>query len=111
MRHEGSCHCGTIRIEIEGDPVEVSECNCSICRRTGALWIYRPPGQVDVTGAGFGYVQGDATLTLWHCATCGVITHWSARDPAYDRMGVNIRLFDPALWSSLPHRLIDGASW
>lgn len=111
MKHQGSCHCGTIQVVIEGDLADASECNCSICRRTGALWTYHLPGQVEVTGSGVGYVQGDATLTLWHCATCGVITHWTPRDPTYNRMGINIRLFDPALWNSLPRLLIDGASW
>jgi hypothetical protein len=110
-KHEGSCHCGAIRIAIEGDPVEASACNCSICRRTGTLWTYRSPSRVDVAGVGVGYVQGDATLTLWHCGTCGVITHWSPRDPAYDRMGINLRLFDLTLWAELPRKLVDGASW
>lgn len=111
MKHEGSCHCGAIRIAIAGDPADAGECNCSICRRTGALWTYRPPAEVEVSGTGVGYVQGDATLTLWHCATCGVITHWTPRDPTYDRMGINLRLFDPALWAGLPRNFIDGASW
>ena len=109
--HEGSCHCGAIRVAIEGDPVEACECNCSICRRTGALWTYCSPNEAQVSGSGVGYVTGDATLTLWHCATCGITTHWIAHDPAYDRMGLNLRLFDPALWSELPRRQIDGASW
>ncbi len=111
MNHEGSCHCGAIQVVIEGDPADASECNCSICRRTGALWTYRLPSQVEVTGLGVGYVQGDATLTLWLCGTCGVITHWTPRDPTYNRMGINLRLFDPALWNALPRLLIDGASW
>ena len=111
MKHEGSCHCGTIRVVIDGEPADASECNCSICRRTGALWTYCLPSQVEVTGLGAGYVQGDATLTLWHCATCGVITHWTPRDPTYNRMGINLRLFDPALWNALPRLLVDGARW
>jgi len=111
MNHEGSCHCGAICIAIEDDPVDASECNCSICRRTGALWTYRSPRQVAITGVATGYVQGDATLTLWHCATCGVTTHWSPKDPDYDRMGINLRLFDPTVWETLPRRFIDGASW
>ena len=111
MKNAGSCHCGAIHIVMEWAPDDASECNCSICRRTGALWTYPSPSQVEVTGSGVGYVQGDATLTLWHCATCGVITHWSPRDPGYNRMGINLRLFDPALWNALPRRLIDGASW
>ncbi len=111
MSHEGSCHCGAINIAIEDDPVEASECNCSICRRTGALWTYASPARVAVTGEGIGYVQGDRMLTLFHCSTCGVITHWSPVDPDYDRMGINLRLFDPGLWEALPRQLIDGASW
>jgi len=111
MSHEGSCHCGAINITIENDPVEASECNCSICRRSGALWAYASPARVMVTGEGIGYVHGDRMLTLFHCSTCGVITHWSQIDPDYDRMGINLRLFDPGLWEALPRQFIDGASW
>ena len=111
MSHDGSCHCGAIRLTIADDPIDAGECNCSICRRNGALWTYAAPGRVSVSGQGVGYVQGDRTLTLFHCPTCGVTTHWTPADPGYDRMGVNLRLFDPALWRDLPRRLIDGASW
>ena len=111
MSHEGSCHCGAIHITIADDPVEAGECNCSICRRTGALWTYSAPSRVTVTGAATAYVHGDRTLELFHCPTCGIATHWTAFDPAYERMGINLRLFDPSLWEPLPRRLIDGASW
>lgn len=111
MRHEGACHCGAISIVIAFDPEDACECNCSICRRTGALWTYGAPRNVRINGVGVGYVQGDATLTLWHCATCGITTHWTALDSGYDRIGINLRLFDPALWSGLARRHIDGASW
>lgn len=111
MSHEGNCHCGAITITIEGDPVEATECNCSICRRTGALWTYAPPGSVAVMGEGVGYMHGDRMLTLIHCHNCGVITHWTAIDPTYDRMGINLRLFDPKLLEALPRKLVDGASW
>mgnify|MGYP003288126536 CR=1 FL=1 len=63
----------------------------------------------DPEGALVGYVHGDATLTTWHCGRCGCTTHWSPRDPAYQRMGANLRLFDPAIWEPLPRRFIDGA--
>lgn len=111
MSHEGSCHCGSIRITVNDDPVDASECNCSICRRTGALWTYASPNKVKVSGDGIGYVQGDKSLTLFHCNTCGVITHWTAIDPDYDRMGINLRLFEPSLWTELPRLTVDGASW
>lgn len=37
-----SCHCGAVGFEIETAPTEVTECNCSICRRYGVLWAYYP---------------------------------------------------------------------
>lgn len=111
MSHAGSCHCGRVHITIADDPVDAGECNCSICRRIGGLWTYASPSRVTVTGGGAGYIQGDCALTLWHCPACGCTTHWTPTDPAYDRMGINLRMFDPALWEALPRRLIDGASW
>jgi len=81
MSHEGGCHCGSIRITVNDDPVDASECNCSICRRTGALWTCSSPTRVTVCGEGIGYVHGDKCLTLFHCNTCGVITHWTRLTP------------------------------
>ena len=39
---EASCHCGAVRVQVTRAPqeVEVKECNCSICRRTGAVLAY-----------------------------------------------------------------------
>lgn len=111
MAQIGSCHCGAIRVRLCFTPEDATQCNCSICRRTGALWTYGPPDQIQVQGTGVGYVQGDATLTTWHCGTCGITTHWTPIDPSYGRMGVNLRLFAPELWDNLPRKLVDGASW
>ena len=37
---EGSCHCGAVHWRFEGIPKSATTCNCSICRRYGALWAY-----------------------------------------------------------------------
>ncbi len=111
MAYEGSCHCGAIKVRLLLKPDEVTACNCSICRRTGALWTYGSPDDIEVAGIGVGYVQGDATLTTWHCGTCGIITHWTPMDPTYGRIGVNLRIFAPEIWEDLPRKLVDGASW
>ena len=109
--HHGSCHCGAVRLVLRETPSDAGECNCSICRRTGGLWHYGPPDKVTVEGEGVSYRQGDCSLDLWHCPTCACVTHWTPVDPDYPRMGVNLRMFDPALWRDLPRRLIDGASY
>ena len=111
---EGSCHCGAVRLTLPAAPEDLASCNCSICRRLGGLWGYYRSDEVTVSdpdGRLVGYVQGDATLTTGQCGIGGCTTHWSPRDPAYMRMGVNLRLFDPEVWEPLPRRLVDGASW
>jgi hypothetical protein len=109
--HHGSCHCGAVALELRDKPVEAAECNCSLCRRVAGLWHYCPRDRLSVTGELEGYVQGDRTLTTWRCKDCGNVSHWTALDPAYERVGVNLRLFDPSLWQELPRRLVDGASF
>ena len=40
MMHKGSCHCGRIGFEVEGDVAQVMECDCSYCSRKGyLLWF------------------------------------------------------------------------
>ena len=83
----------------------------SICSKLCTRWAYYTPDQVSVTGETIGYVQGDRTLATHHCPTCGCTTHWTPVDPAYPRMAVNLRMFDPELWHDLPRRFIDGTSY
>ena len=40
--YKGSCHCGRARFEVDIDLDHVRVCDCSICRRRGAL-IHRVP--------------------------------------------------------------------
>lgn len=34
MKHQGGCHCGAIRYEVQGEPVHVALCHCSDCRKS-----------------------------------------------------------------------------
>ena len=106
---EASCHCGAVKIELEAAPTELTSCNCSICRRLGTLWCYYPPAQVRVVGTTATYRWGDRTIVFHRCATCGCATHWSAVDPARQRMGVNARLLEPAIVGAARVRRLDGA--
>jgi len=108
-----SCHCGAVRLEVETAPEVVKSCNCSICRRTGALWAYYAPRQVRIApaeGATDFYMWGDRMLELHRCKICGCITHWAPVDKTYQRMGVNARLMDPAILAAAQVEQFDGAS-
>jgi hypothetical protein len=107
-----SCHCGAVRLEIAAAPREVTDCNCSICRRLGVLWAYDSPRQVGVVGepeATVAYIRENGSIAFHHCRVCGCASHWRRLDPASDRMGVNARLMDPEVLAAARVRRLDGA--
>jgi len=110
-----TCHCGAIRVEVPHAPATLTNCNCSLCRRLGALWGYYEVGTVQVHGhpeKTEGYIQGDRTLRTVRCRHCGCVTHWEPLDPKASRLGVNMRQFDPDLLPDVKIRRFDGAvSW
>jgi hypothetical protein len=110
---EASCHCGGVRFAVEAATVEVNDCNCSICRRYGALWAYYQRPQVRFAadnGPTDIYMWGDLDLEFHRCRACGCVTHWSVVDQAYARMGVNARLMSPEVLAAIPVFHGDGAS-
>src|SRR5262245_66596371 len=100
MLVEGSCHCGAVRIEISRAPAELTSCNCSICRRLGTLWAYYAPAEVRISGSTATYAWGGKNLEFHRCVTCGCATHWSPTDPPRERMGINLRMMEPAVVES-----------
>ncbi|MBI5066696.1 MAG: GFA family protein [Deltaproteobacteria bacterium] len=111
----GSCHCGAVRVVLPRRPRTLTACNCSICRRYGALWAYYAGATVRIEhgrGAVEGYAWGEKQLRFVRCATCGCVTHWEGVKRPGGRIGVNARLFDPELLGEVRIRRLDGArSW
>jgi hypothetical protein len=98
-----ACHCTAVRLEIVEAPSWVNDCNCTLCRRYGALWAYYQPGKVTVVcGADATdiYLWGDKELEFHRCKECGCVTHMTARDTDPPRIyGINARMIptlDPA---------------
>ena len=44
--HRLSCHCGNIRLEVDAELDKLRQCNCSTCRRFGAIHWYVPASSV-----------------------------------------------------------------
>jgi hypothetical protein len=109
----GSCHCGAVRVALPARPRTLTACNCSICRRYGALWAYFTASRVRIEyepGAMAGYLWGTRRLRFVRCARCGCVTHWErARPGPASRIGVNARMFDPDALGPVPIRRLDGA--
>ncbi|MCP3143854.1 GFA family protein [Pyxidicoccus xibeiensis] len=107
-----TCHCGRVSLEVQSEPTDVTECNCSICRRYGVLWAYYSPRQVRVVAEGSAqdtYQWGEQRVAFHRCAHCGCVSHWASLDPERDRMGVNARLMPLELLSKVRVRHRDGA--
>ena len=110
-----TCHCGAVRVELPRMPRTLTSCNCSICRRYGALWAYYTPASIRVVcakGATSSYSWGSKNIRFVHCRRCGCVTHYERVRPSSHRIGVNARNLDPALIASVRIRRLDGAvSW
>ena len=111
----GSCHCGRVTITLLRPPGEITQCNCSLCSKTGFLGIYYSSGELRIEGETDSYVRADsspACISQQRCGHCGILTHWvPLSDPPYERMGVNARLFELGSFEEIPVKQVDGRSW
>ncbi|MEF2071408.1 GFA family protein [Consotaella aegiceratis] len=109
---EASCHCGAVRLRIASPPNEVTDCNCSICRRYGVLWAYYAPSDIELSNDNETdtYLWGPRSTAFHRCSVCGCVTHWSGVDPERGRMGVNARLMAPQVLAQAKVRRLDGAN-
>lgn len=114
MVMEANCHCGNIQIEAGEAPEQVTECNCSICRRYAALWAYYNPENVRINVRAHQskfYIWGDREVEFHHCTVCGCLTHYVTTPKCTDRIvAINVRMSDPVLISEIPVREVDNAS-
>lgn len=110
---EGSCLCGRVRWRFDAVPEGATACNCTACRRYGALWIYGHEGEdVGVSGETAAYARQERSPLAFHfCSGCGCVTHWRGLklDGGRRRVAVNLRLAtDPEQVAAIPIDHFDG---
>jgi len=111
--HLGRCHCGRVTFELRATITGAMECNCSLCRRKGALWhgasdksLRIASGEEDLTL----YQFGSMTAKHYSCRHCGISTFTRPRlDPT--RWAVNLRCIDALDLAALPVQTFDGQNW
>lgn len=112
-----SCHCGAVTLILPRRPRVLTQCNCSICRRLGALWAYyarRSVGLEAAPGSYRGYRRRkEGTIDFCHCVTCGCVTHYekaAKRADGRDVLAVNARnVLEVEAIASVPIKMLDGA--
>jgi hypothetical protein len=108
---EGSCHCGAVTWQYDGEPEGATACNCSVCRRYGVLWIYGHEGEgVRLEGPSQAYVRGEG-IEFHFCPRCGCVAAWRGLrtdDNGKRRLAVNVRLAEPEVVAKIPIDHFDG---
>lgn len=113
MTHEGSCHCGQIRFEVEGDFDSVKECNCSHCSRKGYLLWFVPRNQLSVNaeeGALACYTFNTHRIRHHFCANCGCAPFGFGEHEGMELAAINVRCLEDVDLASLKREFVDGRS-
>ena len=112
MKYNGSCHCGKIGFEVEGELKEAMACNCSMCSRKGSLLWFVPRERLrlltseEAIGT---YTFNKHVIKHRFCRTCGIHPYGEGTDPNGNPMAaINIRCLDGIDLESVPVQHFDG---
>lgn len=114
ITHRGGCHCGAVRFEVDAPAeLEVTECNCSICSKSGNLHLIVNKDQ-------FRLLQGKDNLSTYtfdsheakhhFCKTCGIKSFYVPRSHP-DGFSVNARCLDEGTVKTMNITPFDGKNW
>jgi len=112
MNHKGSCHCGRVAFEVEGEIGEALACNCSICQRKGSLLWFVPREKLHLLtpeDAASSYTFNKHAIRHRFCPVCGMHPYAEGTDPKGNVMAaINIRCIEGIELSTIPVRHYDG---
>jgi len=114
IKHGGGCHCGRVEFEVMAPArIDVSECNCSICSKSGYLHLIVPKSQ-------FKLLRGAKSLKSYRfntgvarhlfCSVCGIKSFYVPRSNP-DGISVNARCLDGRTIKKVRVKRFDGRHW
>jgi hypothetical protein len=112
--HTGSCHCGAVAFEVDGEFERAIECNCSHCQRKGLLLWFVPRDALRI-------VRGESSMheyrfnkhVIQHlfCTACGCQPFGLGSGPDGAAMAaINVRCLDDMDLDALARVPFDGRS-
>ncbi len=110
----GGCHCRSVRYEVNAPAtLEITDCNCSVCKMTGYLHLIVPKKQ-------FRLIQGEKFLSAYEfntkiakhffCKKCGIKSFYVPRSHP-DGISVNVRCLDEGLVEATLIKPSNGKEW
>ena len=104
--YQGSCHCGRVAYEVEGEIDGAMTCNCSMCQRKGSLLWFVPRAQFRLKtedAAAATYVFNKHAIKHRFCAVCGIHPYAEGTDPKGNAMAaINVRCLEGIDLESVP---------
>ena len=114
VTHSGGCHCGTVRFEVVAPArLKVTECDCSICSKSGYLHLIVPQSRFKLMAGGEALTTYEFnTRTAKHkfCRICGIKAFYIPRSHP-DGYSVNARCLDDGTVEELVVVQSDGKNW
>ena len=112
MHYTGSCQCGQVAFDVEGEIESALSCNCSMCaRRASLLWfvprerlVLRTPEDAIAS-----YTFNKHHIQHRFCPPCGIHVFGEAADPkGHQVAAVNLRCIEDLDLSAIPVHAYDG---
>ena len=112
--HKGGCHCGAVAFEVRApNEVELVDCNCSMCFKTGYLHLI-------VSKKDFKLLRGEDAISTYtfntgaakhmFCSVCGIKSFYVPRSHPND-YSVNFRCLDAGEFTQVYTTDFDGQHW
>ncbi len=95
---KGHCHCESVSWIYPKNLESVTACNCTLCRRYGALWAYGYLEEgISISGNTVAY-ERERQLNGFHfCLNCGCLAYYLSKSKDSEgrlRIAVNLRMID-----------------
>lgn len=113
-KHTGGCHCGKVRFEVEApSQLQVTDCNCSICSKSGYLHLIVPKERfklVEGKESLLNYSFNTNSAKHYFCRNCGIKSFYIPRSHP-DGYSVNARCIDSDTIKSMEIIKSNGREW
>jgi hypothetical protein len=112
--YTGSCHCGAIAFDVEGEIDGALSCNCSICSRKGSLLWFVPRASLHPKSpelAASTYTFNKHVIKHRFCPQCGIHPYGEGVDPKGNSIAaINLRCIEALDLGNVPVHHFDGKS-
>ena len=112
--HRGGCHCGKVRFEVDAPAcIDVLDCNCSICAKSGYLHLIVARERFRLLAGGDDlatYTFNTGAARHLFCRHCG-IKSWYVPRSHPDGISVNARCLDEGTVVARSATPFDGRHW